>query len=371
MAVDYSKRDRVAIVIGAQTEQGSINAFVEDATAGIPGEADATGGTSVLSLAEDVNFGFSRVASDPTNYGATYYQKPGSLIRIEPTLSFSIPMRGGLFTDTPDLDESRALIFAGAGIGVNPSDVVPDTEDPSLFTSYNLAPFGVKYQTIKLWRGDECWVFGDCFYNLAMSFEANEYAPMQVEVFAGSSDYYGPTTLPAPAWDTSYPSSMGYQEYLQNPSNYSDLTPSLNLAAMSIGSDNRPLTSGSITVSNTTASIPDSNAPEGVIVSPEGRTVEFSGTFIEESDSTQSEYDYLASDGVGSSEMPSISFGLGRAWDQAGQGIANSLFFGINSARITGVDKASISADRVANTISGYAATTGSGTDIPFYIRGR
>ena len=294
MPADTSKRDRVAILIGEQVDQNTANDFVVNATDGIPTVSSAGGATSVLVEPSAVSFGFSRVAQDPSNYGSTYYQKPGSFQHLDPSLSFTVPLRGGLFTTTPDLDISRALLLSGCGVGSGASNVVPDASDPSLFTQYNLAPTGVTYSTIKLWRGDECWVFVGCFMNITMNFTANEYGTLACEVFSGASTFYSAgntvSTLP---W-AEYPTNIGYQEYTENPDHVEDIYPSLNLAAMSIGGIDRPLTSGSISVSNTTSSIPDSNAPEGVIISPEGRSVEFSGTFLENNSTNASnEFDYL------------------------------------------------------------------------------
>ena len=367
-----SSRDMVAIGIGDQTSQDVTNTFVSGATACIATVADATGATGVYLRPEDVTFSFSRNESDPENFGSTFNQMPGSLYSIEPTLSFTLPLRGGLHTDTPALDAARASIFAACGL----QTVTPDASNPSLFVDYGLSDRDVTYQTVKVWRGTynstaagESWVLTGCFFNVSMSFTAMEQATIQVDVFSsGITHNYNDS-------QATFPSSLDFQEYsVPQPLDY---TPTLVNAGASIGIQaSRPLTSGSISITNQTETAGDSNAPNGTITAPSGRTVEFTGDFITDYAGTASDiagidYRYLESNGTATTDMPQIFFNLGEAWDQAGAGVANALSFTIDAARITDVAKADFSGGRIINTLSGYAATRGTSSDVPFTIRAR
>jgi len=358
--------DRIALGIGKQTDQATVLAAVEDATSLISGEATGTSATGIFVNREDVSFGFTRIESDPRMFEDTYRPIGGTFYRVQPTLSFTIDaIGGGQTTTTPeadefDLTEAMTRILAGAGIDQGTGTV---TETP-----YEVSASGIEYQSMKLWRGsaggtndDEAWVFVGCIFDLSWNFTAGEKATLDVTVKADSVIHQGagaetPVNVTFPG-----PGSIDYG------TQDSTSVPVLRSASANIGGDTRGITGGTISVSNVTQEVGDSNSATGILNEHTGRVIDWSGNWYTDAAAPADigfDYKTLTSNAT---DNVDIEFNLGSA---AGAGeVANALKFTIPNARFTENTKVEGGLN-VIRSLGAYAVTNTDGSESQFKIEG-
>jgi len=357
--------DRIALGIGAQVDQATPLAAVEDATALISGAASGTDATGIFVDKNNVQFGFNRVESDPRMFEDTLRPLAGTFYRVEPTLSFSMDVVGGGQTlTTPasgeyDLTEAMERILAGAGFDGGTSS--------SSNTTYGVEASSIEYQTLKLWRGDsttsnrdEAWVFVGCVFDVTWNFTAGEKATMDVTVHADSVIHKAAGATDST--NVNFPTSINYG------TQDSTTLPVMRDSQAIIGADTRGIVSGSISLTNEIQEVGDSNSATGVLKEHTGRMIEWSGDFYTDDTSAADvgiDYDTL----VGNvSENIEVKFFLGAASTSTGE-VANALKFTIPNARFTATTKADGGLN-VIRSVGAYAVTNTAGNESQFNIKG-
>ena len=248
--------DAIALGIGPQLSgRGTVNAFVRDATDLIEETASALGATGILLRnREDLSQSLDRIESDLGVVDGGRTRVPGGFIRVDPTLSFDIDMKGnGIATGVPDAGDFDAAeylkeIFEGARLL---EGTPTGSETPYAFGQPTTAQ---QFKTLKIWRGnvapgsDESFTLQDCTFNLSWNYVAGEKSVMTVDVFAGLVIHNIVDT---------FPTSPEF-------GNQTDAAPILQLAAASIDGVTRGFTSASLSIGYPEIDVPDSNVAGGI-----------------------------------------------------------------------------------------------------------
>lgn len=349
--------EAIAVGIGPQVDQTTVNAFVRDATALQTTVADGSGATGILLRnPEDLSKSMDRIESEGGVVPGSFSKVPGVLQRIDATVSFVIDAMGNrLSPATPaagefTFDEYFKQILAGAGL-------IEGVEDAA-FTPYNLGP--IVHQTIKIWRGTtESWTLVGCALDLAFSHVAGEKNTITVTLNVDSVIYANDDTFPPEDLATAY----GNQRLS---------APILKSAGSTLNGITRGFISADLTVSYDTDSFGDCNAPEGELKNQTGLTIAFSADYYADTLETDGDFTGLEDElDSGVSPLRQMTFRLGAA---AGAGdVVNAMTFDIPNFAYLTVSKVD-AADKVVRTISGEARVagasgTGSAADEEFELR--
>jgi hypothetical protein len=338
--------EAVAIGIGVQSDQATVNTAVSTATDLITAAATGSTATGILLRNNaDLAQTLARQESDGGVAPGSLSRVSGALLRVAPAFSFTIDAMGSRgVAGTPDagdfnLPEYMKRIFAGARL-VQQTPTTSTTEYEFAATSAGA------YHTLKIWRGaganSESWVLVGCTFNLTFNFEAGQKATITVDVVADSVDYDGTSvTFPPASVTTAY----GTQE---------KAAPILESAANALATVTRGFQSATLAISYPENVVPDCNAAGGELKSQgTPRLVSFEASYF--ADTGDDDYDLLTDDLEGSSTGPAVSFRLGAV---AGAGdTVNSLTVLIPNFRVESNSKEE--GDSVMRRISGYAAISG------------
>ena len=339
--------EAVAIGIGVQTAQASVNEAVRDATDLITAAATGTTATGILLRNNaDLAQTLARQESDGGVAPGSLSRVSGALLRVDPSFSFTIDAMGSRGEASSPLDagdfnlpEYMKRIFAGARL-VQQTPTAATTEYEFAATSAGA------YHTLKIWRGaganSESWVLVGCTFNLTFNFEAGQKATITVDVVADSVDYDGTSvTFPPASVTTAY----GTQE---------KAAPILESAANALATVTRGFQSATLAISYPENVVPDCNAAGGELKSQgTPRLVSFEASYF--ADTGDDDYDLLTADLDGDDTGPAVSFRLGAV---AGAGdTVNALTVLIPNFRV--LDNGKEDGDSVMRRITGYAAIAG------------
>ena len=275
--------DGVCFAIGAQAALGDPNTDIygvagtidesHGCVLGIRDAGDAESGVTLPTLA--------RVGSEKAPAG--YTQQPTTRFRTDVTgLSIAIEMKGnGDTTSTPaglgeakplagtDGDECVHALWLSAGFsganGAAPTYVYTPASDPT-------------YATIKLFVGDQAWIFEDCLSNVTIDLTPGGIGIATFSFEVGSL-YSQSDGLAFP--DVTYGSQTDQS------------APVVQGASTHVWNQNRGFNTYSLSVNNNLERIPDSNQATGERVILASRGITLSSTMWIDSDDSDFEYEEL------------------------------------------------------------------------------
>ena len=337
--------DQIAIVLGIQSGEGTVNTDVQAATIvantddGSPLSANEALG--VLIRKESLKLDFERVEEPGEDFSGTYSKAVGSFLRSSVAeFSFDLTVKGGglALDGTPsagdyNLPEAVEALFSSFGLVRG----TPTTGD----TPYAFDSTTSDFLTFKVWRGAISYTFQDCkVSSMEYKFTPGEVAVVTVTVACGAVSLDSSDTFPTSI-------DYGVQE---------DTTaPVLKGAAASIGSVTRGFLEGTLTLEPAIDEFPDSNATEGVSQEQTARTISWSGNFYV--DSTDLDQDYQNLIRTGSFEDFQFTLGV-----HVVTGVANALQFTMRNVNFTKVGVVE-QAGRIVYALEGYATHDGAGDD--------
>lgn len=344
----------VAIVVGKQTDRDTVNTTVQNATAGVATDS-LTAAQSVLFDEDSLSLSFDRTESTEPVISGSFTKRAGYLQRIQPAFSFTTNAMGGARAAFPtisgqwDLSTAQELLYLGAGLSGT-------SADPT--TTYALGD--LTYLTLKVWRGDQSWVFPGCFLDPTWTFTPGEKATIAWTVLCDDITF--------DANDT-FPTSLVYDGSLPAGGTQTAAPPVLKGAGSEIAGLTRGFQSGTLSLSNQSDSYPDSNAANGVVFEQTGREIRFSGDWYADStqtddsgnpDATTADFYNLESDVTSST---TLTFDLGTAVGDGGSGLPVALGFSIPHYRYTAQSRVD-SAGKVVWSLNGYATATSANAEM-------
>ena len=328
--------ERIAIGIGDQTAEGTINAVIEGAVT--LGTTEA--GTVALGLQvrdESLDIDFERLEEDAQEVTGSLTPEAGDFRRVETTFSFDIQLKGaGKATPTGsgDWDLPPAIVDLLAGLGlVQTADGTGTDYDPGVLT----------FLSFILWRDDQFWELMDCRLNGVFNFIPGEGCILSITVFVGSVKTRG---------TRSYPASIAYGIQGTHP------TTILKNAGAAIGASTKGFVSGTVSINNAYSEGTDSNAATGLVHERASRRFEWSGAFFALAADAGQEYDNL----IVTSVVDDLVFAFGTT----GADPADGLTFTLANLNITKMSKVE-EQNRVIWNLEGYA--TSPTADAEFKIR--
>ena len=345
-------QEGIAIGIGVQADQATVNPNVRDATdlvtTAIPTSPTANEATGILLRSpEDLSKAFERIESEGGRAPGSLSRLSGAVSRVDPVISFTIDAMGSRAdTTTPvageyDFPEYFLRLIAGARLE-------PFTPTSSTSQYRFAATDAGAYHTLKIWRGagalTESWVLIGCTFNLTWNFTAGEKVTIDVDVIADAVTYDGDTeTFPPAILSVAYGNQTGG-------------APIFESAANSLDGVTRGWQTGTLAIAYDENEVQDCNASGGIINSQGTRNVTFEAGFFR--DTGDRDFDFLLDDLDSGATRPALSFRLGVV--AGATSTVNSQTFLIPNWRITNTDK--IDGDSVLRTITGYAVVVaGSG----------
>lgn len=336
--------DQIAIVVGAQVAEGTVNADVQAATI-VANDDDGAGlsaneALGILIRDESLALDFERIEEPGEDFTGTFSKSVGSFLRSSVSeFSFDVTVKGGglALDGTPsagdyNLPDAFVALFSSFGL----TQGTPGTGDtPYAFSG--TAPF----LTFKVWRGAISYTLQDCKVSkVEYKFTPGEVAVATFTVACGSIILDSSDTFPTSV-------DYGVQE--------DTVAPVLKAAAASIGAVTRGYLEGTLTLEPAIDEFPDSNAPEGIVNEQTGRTVSWAGNFYVDSSDTDQDYQNLIRTG----SFEDFQFTLGV---HVVTGVANALQFTMRNMNFTKVGVVE-QAGRIVYALEGYATADGAGND--------
>lgn len=333
--------EQIAIVVGTQTAEGTVNANVRDATE-VGVHENATTAVGVLTRDDSLTLDFERLEELGEDITGSLTKTAGTRLRESVTFSFDVTMKGpgtaspsaaGDFTLASGIEN----VFSGAGLNRG--------SETSTRTPYNLG--SVSFLTFKVWRGlAQSFTLVDCKTSLSFGLEVGGSIPVTVEVVVGSvvensSDTF-PTTI-----------DYGTQQSLA--------APLLKVAGAQIGSVVRGQLDGTLDLENTFVEAPDSNAATGFVQEISERTVNYAGTFYGDDVDEDQDWQNLVQT---STPTDDIGFTLGVP----GSDPANSIHFNLSNMNFTKVAVSQDEHNKVAWNLEGYATASGTTQNSEFTL---
>lgn len=344
--------EALALGIGVQSDQTTVNADVRDATELITAAASASGATGILLRAnEDLSKSFDRIESDGGRVPGSLTRQTGSLSRVEPAVSFTIDLMGRVIaTTTPIAGEftfpeymERILAMVRLEQGTETS-----SDTPYEFATTAAAAF----HTLKIWRGltdTESWTLVGCTANLTFNNTASEKSTVTVDIVADSVIYDRADTFPPNVHpDTQdLDAAFGNQQLA---------APICELAGSAFDGVTRGFQTATLSVAYDVLETPDSNVTGGLLKTQGTRDIQYSADYFHDTGETAGDYPQLEDDLLQSgAAVPQVAFTIGQA---AGAGeTQNAIAFLIPSLRVENTTK--VDGEQVLRTISGYATISG------------
>lgn len=273
--------EQIAIIVGEQSAEGTINATIRDATA-----VSAT--TGILIRKDSLNLELERLEEPGEEIAGTFTKTPGDFLLAQAAeFSFDVTLRGAGTALVPgdgdhDIPAPILDLFEGAG--------VVDVSSTADITNYGLA--APKFLTIKVWRGGQAFVFQDCHTNLSLKLTPKEVGVLTVTVLSGAVTHRDSDT---------FPSSIAYGKQ------ETTSAPVLKSAGAQIGSVVRGFIEGTLEITPEYEEFPDSNAALGASNEMTGRGITFKGQFFVDSTDHDQDWQNL----IRSSSFEDFSFRLG------------------------------------------------------------
>ena len=346
--------EALAIGIGPQSDQASVNTDVSGATELIDTVASPSGATGIfIRNNEDLAKSFNRIESDGGRAPGSLTRKSGVLTRVEPAVTFTIDLMGNLVTTTAgtplddeyDFAEYFEQILAGARL-----DKADGTQP---VTTYEFATDDTAaYKTVKIWRGltdTESWTLVGCTFNLTFNHVAGEKSTVDVECVADSVIYDTTDTFPPNVAPATQDLSAAF-------GNQTLAAPILQLADAALDGVTRGFQSASLGLSYEVIETPDSNVTNGIIKTQGTRNVTFTADWFHDTGETTGDYPNLETDLTQSgAAVPQVLYRVGQTSGAAED--PNAVLFLIPSLRYETTDK--VDGEQVIRTISGYATISG------------
>jgi hypothetical protein len=340
--------DQIAVVLGTQVAEGTINATVRDSTQVGTTEGGATA-LGVLMRKETLTLDIDRIEELGEDITGSFTKNRGFRLRTEASaFSWDYTLKGsGQTLTTPvageyNLTTVHEALLRGAGI-------LRGTPTASQ-TPYALGT--PDFLTIKVWRGNQSWVFQDCKVDeLAIALTPGEVVVVTPTIVPGALTHRPSDTFPTVI-------SYGLNE--------TTTPPPLQSAGAQIGATVRGFLEGSLTIANEYEDFPDSNLPRGRSFEQTARTITWEGNFYV--DSTNLNQDFLNLD-LTAAPTEELLFQLGVNTTTPGA-IANAIeftMFNVNFTQQSVVQQAR----RIVYGLTGYATAVGTTANSEFSFRSR
>ena len=346
-------QEGLALGIGVQSDQFTVNTNVSTATQLITGVASGSGATGILVRNNsDFSVSFEREESEGGRVPGSLTRMSGVLKRTVPAFSFVIDWMGRVIaTTTPIAGEYDPAEYMVRILAANRLDKGTSTSSDTPF-EYATDASGA-FHTLKLWRGTgagtESWTLVGCTFNLTWDHTPNDKSTLTVEVIADSVIFLASDTFPTNATDD-LPTAFGNQRLA---------APICQLAGAALDGITRGFQTASITSTYDVVETLDSNVATGKLNEQGQRTVEASVDFFADTLETVGDFPKIEDnlDQTSAAPAPKLTFIIGQV---AGAGdIANAMELLIPSWRITGNEEVTGDNEQVVRRVTGYAAPSG------------
>ena len=329
--------EQLAVVVGIQSAEGTVNTNVRDATE-IGVHENSTTAVGVLVKTDSLAFDFEREEELGEDIAGSFTKTEGTRLNDLGTLSFDFTLKGP-GTASPSAAGDYTLVsgienvLAGAGVNRGTESTVS--------TTYNVGD--ASFLTLKLWRGDESFTLVDCKTSLSFGVNPGGSTAVSVTVAVGSVVHNASDIFPTVV-------DYGTMKSLS--------APLMKSAGAQIGSRVRGQIDGSVSVDNTIDDAPDSNSSTGKIKEVTERAVNYTGKFYVDSADADQDWTNLVQTSTPSED---ISFVLGTASSDPANAIAFNLS-NLNFTKVTYTD----AFKKIAWDLDGYATASGTTANSEF-----